>query len=270
MELRSKKQLKPTASKKEQKMLSIEGKKEDKKTQNNKETSEKTTEESVQCGICLEPPTVRGVLDSCAHPFCFECINQWSKTSNTCPFCKQRFKQISKTDPRTKKLKKVRVKHADQRPTYDEPSWFEVDSEDDEEYDSRFYPLDPWSLIEEGFFWNDSDEEDNDNMLDFIDDGFELVDDFSWPIELSDIIDLTIDTSFQSSLPDDNRRNAPRQASNQRSTRRTTNTPRANVNNMRTRANTRSAVARRNTTQQQRNQTTETVGELARRYRVRR
>jgi hypothetical protein len=37
------------------------------------ESKQKDSEqnEEVQCGICLEAPSIRGALDSCAHAFCF-------------------------------------------------------------------------------------------------------------------------------------------------------------------------------------------------------
>eukprot|EP01122_Echinamoeba_exundans_P005977 TRINITY_DN1618_c0_g1_i1.p1 TRINITY_DN1618_c0_g1~~TRINITY_DN1618_c0_g1_i1.p1 ORF type:complete len:373 (+),score=49.24 TRINITY_DN1618_c0_g1_i1:66-1184(+) len=58
-------------------------------------------EEEPDCGICLDKVSIRGVLDSCDHAFCFECIFRWSKESNTCPMCKQRFHQLQKTQPKS-------------------------------------------------------------------------------------------------------------------------------------------------------------------------
>ena len=43
-----------------------------------------------ECGICLEAILgERGVLDSCAHLFCYTCIDRWLARSCRCPFCKR-------------------------------------------------------------------------------------------------------------------------------------------------------------------------------------
>lgn len=55
--------------------------------------------EEDECVICMETPTVRGKINSCSHLFCFECIQKWANTENTCPLCKKRFTQISKVRP---------------------------------------------------------------------------------------------------------------------------------------------------------------------------
>ncbi|CAD8188904.1 unnamed protein product [Paramecium pentaurelia] len=47
-----------------------------------------------QCGICYSAIENQGVLDSCNHSFCSECIKKWSNIENTCPLCKQKFTQI--------------------------------------------------------------------------------------------------------------------------------------------------------------------------------
>jgi len=48
------------------------------------------------CAICLDLVTSRGILSVCDHWFCFECIKEWSKNTNTCPLCKERFRCITK------------------------------------------------------------------------------------------------------------------------------------------------------------------------------
>ncbi|CAD8198694.1 unnamed protein product [Paramecium pentaurelia] len=47
-----------------------------------------------QCGICYNAIEQQGYLDSCNHSFCLTCIKKWSNIENTCPLCKQKFKQI--------------------------------------------------------------------------------------------------------------------------------------------------------------------------------
>ncbi|KAM0947617.1 putative chromatin regulator PHD family [Dioscorea sansibarensis] len=52
------------------------------------------------CGICLseeKKTTVQGLLECCAHYFCFACIMEWSKVESRCPVCKRRFASISKS-----------------------------------------------------------------------------------------------------------------------------------------------------------------------------
>ncbi|GAA6012002.1 hypothetical protein JCM11491_000131 [Sporobolomyces phaffii] len=53
-----------------------------------------------ECIICYDVPTTYGVLDSCAHPFCYECIRQWEASDDhsgtllsrsSCPCCRQPF-----------------------------------------------------------------------------------------------------------------------------------------------------------------------------------
>ena len=47
------------------------------------------------CTICLDSATNRGKLECCDHLFCMPCILRWSKRTNTCPLCKQRFTEIT-------------------------------------------------------------------------------------------------------------------------------------------------------------------------------
>ncbi|EEE67857.1 uncharacterized protein [Oryza sativa Japonica Group] len=52
------------------------------------------------CGICLseeQRATIQGVLNCCAHYFCFACIMEWSKVESRCPLCKRRFTTITKS-----------------------------------------------------------------------------------------------------------------------------------------------------------------------------
>lgn len=43
------------------------------------------------CTTTLHLPNNKKV---CQHTFCFKCINQWSKESNTCPLCRKRFYKL--------------------------------------------------------------------------------------------------------------------------------------------------------------------------------
>ncbi|KVI06478.1 Zinc finger, FYVE/PHD-type [Cynara cardunculus var. scolymus] len=48
------------------------------------------------CGVCLleEGMSLRGLIDSCEHYFCFVCIMEWAKVESRCPVCKRRFSTI--------------------------------------------------------------------------------------------------------------------------------------------------------------------------------
>lgn len=48
------------------------------------------------CGVCFseEGKSVRGLIDSCNHYFCFLCIIEWSKIESRCPLCRGRFSTI--------------------------------------------------------------------------------------------------------------------------------------------------------------------------------
>merc|ERR1719446_1303247 len=49
-----------------------------------------------ECVICMsEKSNCLGYL-VCTHSFCFTCIQNWSKTENTCPLCKVKFNHIDK------------------------------------------------------------------------------------------------------------------------------------------------------------------------------
>eukprot|EP00899_Mesostigma_viride_P012065 jgi/Mesvir1/2085/Mv16618-RA.1 len=48
------------------------------------------------CGICMDTVQERGLLDCCRHWFCFDCVDEWSQVTNTCPLCKFRFRVIAK------------------------------------------------------------------------------------------------------------------------------------------------------------------------------
>ncbi|KAM3140238.1 hypothetical protein pb186bvf_007594 [Paramecium bursaria] len=50
-----------------------------------------------QCDICYDIITKKGILDSCNHYFCFECIMNWSKSNITCPKCRQQFSKVEET-----------------------------------------------------------------------------------------------------------------------------------------------------------------------------
>lgn len=46
--------------------------------------------------ICLQTVTIRGVIPCCNHIFCFSCIVEWSKVTNSCPLCKRVFHEVKR------------------------------------------------------------------------------------------------------------------------------------------------------------------------------
>ena len=64
-----------------------------------------------QCIICLSVPTERGLLDTCEHLYCFNCIEKWIAVDSKCPACKREIKKITEVDW-TAKGKSKKRKHA--------------------------------------------------------------------------------------------------------------------------------------------------------------
>ncbi len=51
------------------------------------------------CSICYSDLNfIVARIDSCSHEFCFECLWEWSKVTNSCPLCKEEFLKITKMD----------------------------------------------------------------------------------------------------------------------------------------------------------------------------
>jgi len=130
------------------------------------------TQELDPCGICLEKIENRGILNCCKHCFCFVCIKKWSETSNTCPICKRRFRNISKQI--NGKSQKHAVRHTERR---NRPTSFELHSSNGNPFHNlnsfnflleffqaeRFFSLPfslPFSLTH--FPFDDSDDQESD------------------------------------------------------------------------------------------------------------
>jgi len=52
-------------------------------------SDEKDEDTGDVCGICFDTIEERGVMDSCEHMFCYECIDRWLDRSCRCPHCKR-------------------------------------------------------------------------------------------------------------------------------------------------------------------------------------
>jgi hypothetical protein len=93
-------------------------------------------EEPKQCCICLDTITVIGILPVCDHNFCYECIFEWSKSTNTCPLCKERFrciKRINMSGDACSPPRCVRVTDKDQSSHFDD---VELEQFNDSDFDS--------------------------------------------------------------------------------------------------------------------------------------
>ena len=50
-----------------------------------------------QCMVCylnMDQERQQGFMNSCSHKICSTCLIRWSKQSNVCPMCKQKFSEI--------------------------------------------------------------------------------------------------------------------------------------------------------------------------------
>lgn len=86
--------------------------------------------EQEDCVICMEEIKNKGTI-GCQHLFCFDCILNWSKRTNSCPVCKRKFSKITtitepspltKTGKKRKSMKPVtktvKVKNKEQTVEY--------------------------------------------------------------------------------------------------------------------------------------------------------
>jgi len=122
-------------------------------------SSEAKQEEPMECSICYEKVEEQGLLDSCKHEFCLECISKWAKTSNACPICKQRYSLIT-----SKNLSSGNNSEEKQGVKINVPTrnFRLIDDEYDDEYDDEFHLYLPLfhQLLTNSFAFDDSDSDD--------------------------------------------------------------------------------------------------------------
>lgn len=89
------------------------------KTSTQKKTDRKESGEEININCCIcyskrinltlaDEIEVKGVLP-CAHEYCFKCIEDWAKVTNTCPLCKERFNTIQKFEKGKKRCRIIKI-----------------------------------------------------------------------------------------------------------------------------------------------------------------
>lgn len=182
----------------------------------------KRNNESPSCGVCLEIINLQGIIDSCNHTFCFECIHKWSQVSNTCPMCKGRFKAISKQkpgQPPKKKKKADTIKVLRRDANFQDPDEDISQYLNDDDYDETISSEELITRLASGFFSfldHFLDESDSDSDLNFDNQRFSnvLVDGENYLIEQDDngrtVIDLTTESPHQTTRQPRQRFSGPR------------------------------------------------------------
>lgn len=98
----------------------IEELKSDRQTVDTVKSSCKSEEQ--MCDICYKVIEVQGIIESCTHKFCFNCIKHWSTIENTCPICKRRFNYLKRKIIEKEKLtKKIQPVATDDKETIEIP-----------------------------------------------------------------------------------------------------------------------------------------------------
>lgn len=97
-------------------------------------------EAELVCGICHDETLIElGEIDCCDHRFCYPCIAKWAEIESKCPFCKLRFKTLTRIrlDPPLKEglsvkgrlagtvISKAEVPEKDQRVVFEDPQFLE-------------------------------------------------------------------------------------------------------------------------------------------------
>ena len=172
-------------------------------------TSTSSTKQSLaKCSICLEPEfDDEAKLDGCAHHYCFECIYQWSKATNSCPQCKSEFTTITHVNlsgtkrTRAEQNGVLKVKRRKQRADYDEEELQRLGYIDDEADDDD----DDNDDDDDG---EEADEDNDNGIAGYSNDGFVVTNDV---VEYDDddegqknlVVDLEDDVGDDESVDDE-------------------------------------------------------------------
>lgn len=131
------------------------------------------------CAICLGVLTKVSAINGCVHVFCFDCIDEWAKNTNTCPMCKSEFTKIKQKDDPSK-IKKVKRKiqqavydrdelerldvadevyFEDDVDDFDDGDHDEDDDDDDENEVKGYNPRDGFVVPDNTIIYEDDEEE---------------------------------------------------------------------------------------------------------------
>jgi hypothetical protein len=148
---------------------------------------EKSSGES--CAICLDEIKEKGMISGCTHIFCYECILEWSKSTNVCPVCRSRFLNISKINKKTKKnvTKNVLEKNLQLEDDY---FYYEEDEEGEEENDEEEDEIDESFIVPDNYIeYEDSrieiisDDDEEEKIKSSLNDTVEIISDDEYDFE---------------------------------------------------------------------------------------
>jgi len=147
------------------------------------------------CAICLGVLTKVSAINGCLHVFCFDCIDEWSKNTNTCPMCKSEFTKIKQKDDPSK-IKKVKRKI--QQAVYDRDELERLDVADEVYFEDDVDDFDDGD--------HDDDDDDDENEVKGYNprDGFVVPDNtIIYEDDKEEIIDLDDDEEEEEEDDDD-------------------------------------------------------------------
>jgi hypothetical protein len=104
------------------------------------------TNKIAACVICFEAIKEQGIIDSCNHIFCFDCIDKWRKYSTRCPVCKERYSSFKRKNLKSGKVSRRKWVQQKDLPgdfgmdpdDFDFEEWLDDDFSDDSEYWSDY------------------------------------------------------------------------------------------------------------------------------------
>lgn len=125
-----------------------------KRTPNKRAIVDVTTENDINCGICLSELQNPVHTGSCNHEFCEVCLKAWAQTSTTCPICRKAFTVIKyKHQSRKRGREEEHVKPTDKRARI---------------YEDQFYE-DPTSFYDLSDSGSDSEEDEDEEGYEYCD-----------------------------------------------------------------------------------------------------
>ena len=96
----------------------VDNKKSEDKKKSIVDTSEQLKKKDDKiCRICLGVIKKLTKLNKCEHEFCFACITEWGKVSNTCPICKNDFSKLTnKNEILNVRKKRLKIEEEQEEP----------------------------------------------------------------------------------------------------------------------------------------------------------